>query len=191
MPLASLANLQWNGPASASMVDAVDVDESVSASGKASAAVNTQITVLDSVRSTRLVDRPASTQVSVTGDGGTPKGKARVIFTSDVAASPSAYDIAQAVWQAQAAGFNTAGTMGEKLNDAGSASNPWTEVIESGYTAAEILRLLAAVSFGKSTITDLGGGNATVTFRDIADTKDRIEAGMTGSERTTITIDEI
>lgn len=31
---------------------------------------------------------------------------------------------------------------------------------------------------------------SSVTFRDIADTKDRIEADMTGSERTTITIDE-
>jgi hypothetical protein len=98
--------------------------------------------------------------------------------------------LAAAVWSAAASAYNDAGTMGEKLNDAGSASNPWTEVIESGYTAGEILRLLAAVSFGKSNIIDLGGGSATVQFRDIADTKDRIEASMVGSERTSITIDE-
>jgi hypothetical protein len=94
-----------------------------------------------------------------------------------------------AVWGALAAGNNGVGTMGEKLNDAGSASNPWTEVIESGYTAAEILRLLAAVAGGKTTVDDLGGGFATVTFRDLADTKDRMVADMTNSERTDVTKD--
>lgn len=102
----------------------------------------------------------------------------------------STANVGQAVWSALAASNNVVGTMGEKLNDAGSASNPWTEVIESGYTAAEILRLLAAVAAGKTDIVDLGGGAATVIFRDIADTKDRIVADMTGSERTTLTLDE-
>lgn len=60
-------------------------------------------------------------------------------------------NVGAAVWSAIAAANNTAGTMGEKLNDAGSGSNPWTEVIESGYTAAEILRLLAAVAAGSAT----------------------------------------
>ena len=35
-------------------------------------------------------------------------------------------NVGQAVWAAVAAANNAAGTMGEKLNDAGSASNPWT-----------------------------------------------------------------
>lgn len=102
----------------------------------------------------------------------------------------STANVGSAVWGALASANNSTGTMGEKLNDAGSASNPWTEVIESGYTAAEILRLLAAVAAGKTNIVDLGGGDATVTFRDIGDTKDRIVADMTGSERTTLTLDE-
>lgn len=100
----------------------------------------------------------------------------------------STANVGQAVWSAIAAANNNAGTMGEKLNDAGSASNPWTEVIESGYTAAEILRLLAAVMAGKSS----GGtsGATTVVFRDLGDTKDRIEADVDGSgNRTTVTRD--
>jgi hypothetical protein len=97
--------------------------------------------------------------------------------------------LAEAVWNSIAADFNTAGTMGEKLNGAGSAGNPWTEVIESGYSAAELLRLLVAVAAGKTDIIDLGGGLATVKFRDIADSKDRITASMTDSERTTVTRD--
>lgn len=95
--------------------------------------------------------------------------------------------LAASVWNALAASYNAVGSMGEKMNDAGSASNPWTEIIEGGYTAAECLRLLTAVAAGKTTIVDLGGGQATVTFRDINDTVDRIEADMTGSERTNVT----
>jgi hypothetical protein len=108
--------------------------------------------------------------------------QASVAFDSGT--RPSAFDIAQEVWQAQAASYNTAGSMGEKVN-----SSSWNEVIESGYTAAEVMRILAAVAVGKTTITDLGGGNATVAFRDQADTKNRILADMTGSERTDITLD--
>ena len=98
-------------------------------------------------------------------------------------------NVGEAVWSALAVSNNDAGTMGEKLNDAGSASNPWTEVIESGYTAAQILQFLAAVAAGKTVIVDLGGGLARVTFRDLGDSKDRIVADLDGSERTGVTLD--
>lgn len=95
-------------------------------------------------------------------------------------------NVGQAVWSALAAANNNAGSMGEKLNDAGSASNPWTEVIESGFTAAEIMRMLAAVMAGKSS----GGGTATVRFRDVGDTKDRIVATVDeNGNRTALTRD--
>lgn len=97
--------------------------------------------------------------------------------------------LAQAVWAAIAADNNDAGSMGEKLNDAGSAANPWTEVIEGSLTATEVLRLLLAVAAGKTTIVDNGGGSATVTFRDTTDSKDRVIADMTGSERDSVTLD--
>jgi hypothetical protein len=100
----------------------------------------------------------------------------------------SPQSLATALWNSVAADYNETGTMGEKLNDAGSASNPWTEVIESGYTATEVLRILLAVAAGKTDIVDTGSGTATVTFRDVNDTKNRVSAEMTGSERTTITL---
>ncbi len=94
--------------------------------------------------------------------------------------------VATAVWSAVAGSNNAPGTMGEKLNDAGSASNPWTEVIESGYTAAQILRLLAAVAAAKAT----GGGSDTVTFRDLADTKDRVAMDVNAAgDRSAVTLD--
>lgn len=93
-------------------------------------------------------------------------------------------NLAASVWNAVASSFNSAGTMGEKMNDAGSASNPWTEVIEGSYTAAEVLRLLASVAAGKSTVT----GNQVI-FRDINDSIDRVDATVVSGERTNVNLD--
>lgn len=103
-----------------------------------------------------------------------------ILFIGD---RPSAEDIAQAVWGSLAAGLNTAGTMGELLNSAGAGGNPWVANIEGTYTAGDILKIMVAVLAGKTNIA----GN-TVTFRDINDTTDRVEATMTDSERTTVNI---
>ena len=84
--------------------------------------------------------------------------------------------LASAVWSALASNFTATGSMGQKMNGAGSAGNPWTEVIESGLTAEEILRLISAVLLGKSS----GAAGTTMVFRDIADTKDRIVATLDG-----------
>jgi len=63
------------------------------------------------------------------------------------------------------------------------AAAVWNNVnIEGTYTGAEILRLLAAVAAGKTTIV-----SNVATFRDVNDTKDRVVATMTGSQRTTVT----
>jgi hypothetical protein len=70
------------------------------------------------------------------------------------------------------------------------AAAVWSQAIENGHTAEEIIRLLAAVAAGQTSITDLGGGSATVIFRDLDDTKDRITASMTNSERTSLVLDE-
>lgn len=61
-------------------------------------------------------------------------------------------------------------------------------LIENGVTLKQALRLLLAVAAGKTDI-DTSGPNPIVTFRDVNDTKDRIVATMTGSERTTVTKD--
>lgn len=97
--------------------------------------------------------------------------------------------LAAAVWGALAIDNDEPGTMGELLNSSGAAANPWLEVIESGLTAAEVLRIILAVQAGKTNIVDNGGGSATVTFRDVADTKNRVEADMQDSERIDVTLD--
>ena len=69
------------------------------------------------------------------------------------------------------------------------AGEVWAQQLEGTYTARELMRLFASVLAGKTTIVDLGGGNANVTFRDINDTVDRVDAEMNNSERIDITLD--
>ena len=92
--------------------------------------------------------------------------------------------ITNSVWNAAAAAYNASGTMGEKLNGAGSAGNPWTEVIEAGYSAAEILRLLAAHAAGDG--ANLEGSNPS--FKGLDGTT-RITATYSAGTRTINSLD--
>jgi hypothetical protein len=69
------------------------------------------------------------------------------------------------------------------------ANLTWAELIEGTLTAEQMLRILLSIAAGKTTIADLGGDLATVKFRDLADSKDRVTASMDGSERTNIVLD--
>ena len=59
---------------------------------------------------------------------GSFSGDARMVATLsasiDAGARPSAFDIAQEVWQGSKAAYNTPGTMGNAVNSAGSAGDP-------------------------------------------------------------------
>jgi len=172
-----------SGAATFTLTASADLVGALSGAGAASFAITTNSPLLGAI-----IDAVATATVTLTADG---TMRATGALAGDITpfTELSPENLASAVWSASAAGNNDAGTMGEKLNDAGSGSNPWTEVIESGYTAAEILRVLAAVAAGKTTITDLGGGAATVTFVGIDGATDRVVADMTGSERATVTLD--
>ena len=61
--------------------------------------------------------------------------------------------------------------------------------VEPGITLREALRVVLSVAAGKTDITPDGLGGATVVFRDVNDTRDTVTAVMTGSERTSITLD--
>jgi hypothetical protein len=51
----------------------------------------------------------------------------------DAGARPSAFDIAQEIWQSQASAYNAPGTMGNKVNAAGAAADPWGVPLPGGY----------------------------------------------------------
>src|ERR1041385_6023703 len=58
--------------------------------------------------------------------------------------------------------------------------------VEGSFTMRQLLRLMASALFGKAS----GGGTATITFRDLGDTKNRITATVTSNgDRTTVVLD--
>lgn len=82
----------------------------------------------------------------------------------------SPQSLADAVWTALADQYNGTGTMGQKVNAAGTAGDPWTGEISNGLTAQEAMQAILAVLAGKAT----GGGTGTITFRDVDDTRDAV-----------------
>ena len=132
----------------------------------------------------------AEVVAALTGSGTATGSTATALgeLTADINVTGSGLttaNVGAAVWAALATANNVSGTMGEKLNDAGAAGNPWTTVIEGSYTAEQMLRLIAAALLGKATAT-----TSTYTVRDLADTLNRIIADVDADgNRTAITLD--
>jgi hypothetical protein len=115
-------------------------------------------------------------------------GLASANLDTQLGGLPTAGENADAVWDELIADHLDAGSTGNSLNGATAAGNPWEAIIEGSYTAEDILRVLAAVAAGKTTIVPGSGETAAVTFRDISDASDLVEASMDGSERVAMSI---
>ena len=76
----------------------------------------------------------------------------------------------------------------EPLSPQGLANAVWERQVDGTITSEEILRILAAVAAGKTSIDELGGGAATVVFRNLTDALDRVTADMQDSERIDVTL---
>jgi hypothetical protein len=160
MPLASWYSLHFYGQGAGAMVTQ---GESAVVAGMAGYAQANQVTTATSsmplAKATRLVNSPAVIQGAGSVPQALPKARAR----------PSAV--------IQVNQLSQDDVTGAVLESA----------IEDGMTLRQALRVLLAVAAGKTDIADLGGGAATVTFRDVNDTKNRVVATMSGSERTAVT----
>lgn len=89
----------------------------------------------------------------------------------------------------RAVGFMSAPAPDASPTPANVADAVWSNIVASGHSASEIMELLAAVAAGKTNISNLGGGASIVTFRNVADNRDAVVAGMIGSKRDTVTLD--
>lgn len=74
----------------------------------------------------------------------------------DAGARPSAFDIAQEVWQSQKTSYQTVGTMGRAVNDAGSAGNPWEAQLDINNTEGTFGKLV------QDTKKDVGDAQALI-----------------------------
>jgi hypothetical protein len=168
----------------ATTIQVIADSEVTAASGSPASAV---ITIAGTANAHGIGDSTASSLITISG-AGHPMGLGYMVATT-VESGLTPTGIARAVWDSVASQFMTDGTMGAKLNAAGSAGDPWTGVIEGSLTAKDVMRLILAVQTGRTVIVDNGDGTATVRFRDQANTKNRITATMDGSERTAVTND--
>lgn len=110
---------------------------------------------------------------------------------SDAAAGAGGASAA-AVWGFVLGNGKTAGETLVELHSAALAilaKETTAEHVAGGFSVGDILRILAAVAVGKTTITSPGAGSAFVTFRSIDDALDVVEATMSGSERVSVTLD--
>lgn len=133
------------------------------------------------------VDFPATFDTNPTGDTVYYPVSAN-FSTSRVDASPTSAAIADAVWDEATADHQTSGTTGKALTSASSAGDPWSSELETGFTAGDLIRLLAAKNLGKTIIVNLGNHRAQVTFRAVDDSEDRIVGVVDGSERESVTL---
>lgn len=85
--------------------------------------------------------------------------------------------------RAQLEGFVDVGALPSAEDNAGELL---ATIVENGLSVRDVLRLILAVQVGK---TSIATGPTVVTFRDTADSKDRVVAGMTGSQRIIVTLD--
>jgi hypothetical protein len=66
------------------------------------------------------------------------------------------------------------------------AESVWGQILDAGFTAEEMMRVMTAVLAGEVS----GAGTATITIRDIGDTKTRVSATVDGTgNRTAVTLD--
>lgn len=124
----------------------------------------------------------------------TPTGASIAILKPRPAAVdvPTTGEIADGVWDEARSGHATAGTFGEGVNVASIVASAlsaiadavWDEVMENSKTARQWMRGFKSALWGKLGIT-----GTSRTFRDDADTKDRITAQVGPTGRTSITED--
>ena len=183
-----LYSLQWYGPGCGA-VNPADNLGTLSAGIKGYAKQTATIEGVGSIPAAHVTGLKNSPAI-ITGTGeiitANPKGNGKISASVFIGFKPSAFDIAQAVLNAETDSYNIPDTIGSKINAAGAGGDPWASEIVTDYSAKETLRIILAVLAGKT----LGARTKRITFRDINDTKDRVVVDFdTTGNRSGVTVD--
>jgi hypothetical protein len=171
--LAAAAALTGSGDLAAGIAGAIQAASALTGSGTISnAEINAIWNMLSDLTgegsATANINALAHLVVALTGAGELTAAiiakasmSADIIVTGDIL---TAANVGPAVWGALASSNNDSGSMGEKLNDAGSASNPWTEDlsgVQTAGTAGYMLKVVQQILRNKQ-ITNPATGVMTV-----------------------------
>jgi hypothetical protein len=136
--VSAVASLVGSGTLSASVIGKLEASAALSGSGNVTGALGALASAVATLVGTGAVSA-------------TPRAVGNVSASITPFTELSPESLAAAIWNALAADFDASGTMGEKLNASGSASDPWTSDL-SGYntdgTAGKKLKdLLTKIQF--------------------------------------------
>jgi hypothetical protein len=128
MPILGYFNNMWYGSASGAM-DGVAPSIEITASPKIDKRLGSSIEgggVAPTLKLTRALKQTLVVEAGGEMITALPKKQLTAACSVSIGAQPSAFDIAQAIWQASSSQYNASGSMGEKLNNTSSAGNPWS-----------------------------------------------------------------
>lgn len=174
------ASLLGNCTVSASLVGKLEMAATLAASGDLTASLNLIAYCVSAITGTSSVTAGLRGETGLSAD-----------ITSSSTLSPE--NLAAAVWNSIAASFNTAGTMGAKLNSAASAGDPWSTALPGSYASGEAGAILAKIQElvdELHKIQGLDSGNpmtVTPTSRDAG----TISLQITGDGETSTTVTRI
>jgi hypothetical protein len=183
-----LADLNGNGDLTGSIASALSAVAALSGSGDLTGAIQGTVSIISSINGTSTLSAVIIGNwdmiVSFSGIGNlVGSSQALASMISSLVGSGTIYLTSGAV----TGNMDCDIILCSELSPTSLAEAVWASALEGTFTAAELMRLLTAVAAGQTTIIDLGGGAATVTFRDINNTTDRVVADMQDSERITVT----
>jgi len=169
-----------SGDISASLVGKLEMAAALTASGDLSAGLNLIAFCVSEITGSASVSGGLRGETGLSAD-----------ITSSSTLSPE--NLAAAVWNSIAASFNTAGTMGAKLNSAASAGDPWSTALPGSYASGEAGAILAQIQElvdELHKIQGLDSGNpmtVTPTSREAA----TISLQITGNGETSTTVTRV
>ena len=171
-------DLLASGDISASLVGKLEMASALAGSGDLTASLNLIAFVVS----------------ELTGSGtmsGTFFGTASLSADISSSSTLSPENLAAAVWNSIAASFNTAGTMGNKMNSAASAGDPWATTLPASYLSTEAGGILAQIQTLVDELHRLQGLDAAnpVTITPTSRTTTGIDIAIGGDGETLSTLE--
>jgi hypothetical protein len=166
-----------SGTISASLVGKLEMASALAGSGDLTSALNLIAFVVS----------------DLTGSGtiaGTFFGTASLAADISSSSTLSPENLAAAVWNSIAASFNTAGTMGNKLNSAASAGDPWGTALPGSYLSTEAGGILSQIQTLVDELHKIQGLDAAnpMTVTPTSRVSGSIDLDITGDGETTTTV---
>lgn len=86
------------------------------------------------------------------------------------------------------AGADSTDFVDQVVVDLPGSGDSWSSILEGTFSASDLLRIIAAVAAGKTSIDAHGNGGASVSFRDISDATTILTAEVSGvpNQRTSV-----